>query len=217
MNSEKITPNFPNLTKGSKSEACLSDLKDDNGNAFPSSNDMKNYIRNFYANLYRVPETDTDFNENCIYEFLGEDILNSRLVKDSIIPADVSAELESYIIIEELDTSVAQGNKSALGMDGLSNCFIKKYWEFLRLPLHRYTTACHTSGTLTQNFSAASIKLIAKKGDTSKLKNWHPISLLSCLYKVVSRALNNRLKKMIGFIFSRSQKASLQTDIYKKF
>ena len=91
-------------------------------------------------------------------------------------------------------------------MDGLSNCFIKKYWEFLRLPLHRYTTACHTSGTLTQNFSAASIKLIPKKGDTSKLKNWHPISLLSCLYKVVSRALNNRLKKMIGFIFSRSQK-----------
>jgi hypothetical protein len=88
-------------------------------------------------------------------------------VKDSIIPADVSAELESYITIEELDTSVAQGNKIALGMDGLSNCFIKKNWEFLRLPLHRYTTACHTSGTLTQNFSPASIKLIPKKGDTS--------------------------------------------------
>ncbi len=127
-------------------------------------------------------------------------------MKDSIIPADDSADLESYITLEELDTSVAQGNKSASGMDGLSNCFIKKYWEFLRLPLHRYTTACHTSGTLTQNFSTASIKLIPKKGDTSKLKNWRPISLLSCLYKVVSRALNNRLKKVTGFILSRSQK-----------
>jgi hypothetical protein len=33
-----------------------------------------------------------------------------------------------------------------------------------------------------------------------------PISLLSCLYKVTSRALNNRLKKVRDIIFSRAQK-----------
>jgi hypothetical protein len=30
--------------------------------------------------------------------------------------------------------------------------------------------------------------------------------LLSCLYKVLSRALNNRLKKIRGYVFSRGQK-----------
>jgi hypothetical protein len=33
-----------------------------------------------------------------------------------------------------------------------------------------------------------------------------PISLLSCLYKVASRALNNRLKKVRDIVFSRTQK-----------
>jgi hypothetical protein len=115
-------------------------------------------------------------------------------------------ELETTLSLAELDISANQGNKSASGMDGLSNCFIKRYWEFLRVPLHRYSVFCHNKGTLTQNFSSASIKLIPKKGDASKIKNWRPISLLSCLYKVISRALNNRLKKVTGFIFSRAQK-----------
>jgi hypothetical protein len=63
-----------------------------------------------------------------------------------------------------------------------------------------------TQKKLNPSFRTASIKLIPKKGDTTRLKNWRPISLLSCLYKVTSRALNNRLKVASGFIFSRAQK-----------
>jgi hypothetical protein len=127
INNEKITPNFLNLSKGSKSDASLLDITDDNGNPFNSDVELKEYVRSFYANLYKAPETDRNFNENCIYEFLGEDIVNSRLVQDCIIPAELRQELESPISVEELNISVAQGNKSASGMDGLSNCFIKKY------------------------------------------------------------------------------------------
>jgi hypothetical protein len=206
INSEKITPNFLNLSKGSKSEACLSDLRDDSGREFSSEEEMKNYVRNFYAELYKSPDVDINFNENCIDDFLGEEICNSRLVKDSKVPPNLRQELESNLTLHKLDISANQGNKSACGMDGISNCFIKRYWDLLRIPLHRYSNICHSNGTLTQNFSSASIKLIPKKGDASKIKNWRPINLLSCLYKVISRALNNRLKKVSGFIFSRAQK-----------
>ncbi len=156
--------------------------------------------------MCKRPAADLNFNENCIQEFLGEDILNSRLVQDSVIPAQLANEFESALSLHELDVSAAEGNRSASGMDGLSNCFIKRYWDLLRIPLHRYANTCHRKGKLTQNFSSASIKLIPKKGDATKIKNWRPISLLSCLYKVISRALNNRLKKATGHIFSRAQK-----------
>jgi hypothetical protein len=167
---------------------------------------MKVYVRNFYKNLYQSPPCDVNCNENCINEFLGEEIIQSRLVQDSIIPEQLAREFELPISLVELDILAEQGNKSASGMDRLSNCFIKKYWDLLRIPLHRYAIHCHGTGKLTQNFSTASIKLIPKKGDPSKIKNWRPISLLSCLYKVISRALNNRLKKASGYIFSRAQK-----------
>jgi hypothetical protein len=104
LNNEKITPTFINLCKGSKSEASLSDLKNENGLDFRSEEDTKEYVRDFYKKLYKSPECDSVFSDTCIEDFLGEEILNSR--------------------------------------DGLSNCFIKKYWEFLRVPLHRYTTCC---------------------------------------------------------------------------
>ena len=40
----------------------------------------------------------------------------------------------------------------------------------------------------------------------SNLKNWRPISLLSNLYKIISRALNNRLSTVMDKITSRAQK-----------
>jgi hypothetical protein len=123
------------------------------------------------------------------------EICNNKIVKESKIPTNLARELDLPISIIELDESAKQGNKSAAGMDGLSNCFIKKFWQFLRIPVHRYTTFCINKGSLTHTFRSAKIKIIPKKGDTTKIGNWRPISLLSCLYKVISRALNNRLKK----------------------
>jgi hypothetical protein len=155
LNNEKITPNFVNLSRGSKSESTLSDLRDDSGDPFESDTEMKEYVRNFYKNLYRRPAADLNFNENCIRDFLGEEIVNSRLVQDSIIPAQLSNEFETELSLNDLDISAAEGNRSASGMDGLSNCFIKRFWEFLRIPLFRYARTCHAKGKLTQNFSTA--------------------------------------------------------------
>ncbi len=163
FNNEKITPNFLNLAKGMKSEASLLDLKREDGSDFPTEEERKAYVRDFYRKLYQKPICDNNFNEDCIENFLGEDIINSRLVQDSKIPPDISENFEEPLSIEELDISAAQGNRSASGKDGISNCFIKKYWDYLRIPLHRYTTCCHVKGKLTPNFSSATIKLIPKK------------------------------------------------------
>jgi hypothetical protein len=50
------------------------------------------------------------------------------------------------------------------------------------------------------------VRLVPKKGNKTDIKNWRPISLLSNLYKILSRALNNRLKKFVSRLTSRAQK-----------
>jgi hypothetical protein len=195
LNHEKITPYFVKLSKGSKSEAEMEDICDSDGRPFNTAADRKKYIVNFYANLYKKAEDEPENLQGCIEQFLGAEICNSKIVRESKIPRNLSRELDLPISLNELDESVKQGNKSAAGMDGLSNCFIKKFWHFLRVPVHRYATYCVANGTLTHTFRTAKIRIIPKKGDTTKIGHWRPISLLSCLYKVISRALNNRFKK----------------------
>jgi hypothetical protein len=50
----------------------------------------------------------------------------------------------------------------------------------------------------------------SRAGTTSRavpeLKNWRPISLLSNVYKILSRALNNRLNLIVNRVCSRAQK-----------
>jgi hypothetical protein len=96
--------------------------------------------------------------------------------------------------------------RSAPGLDGLSMEFIRLHWKFLRGPLFKYANCCFEKGILTPNFRAACVRLIPKKGDKGDIKNWRPISLLSNLYKIISRALNERLKKFVSRFTSRAQK-----------
>ena len=74
------------------------------------------------------------------------------------------------------------------------------------MPLLNYTRCVFRNGRLTQSFKTALIKLIPKKGNSADIKKWRPISLLSCLYKIVSRAVNNRLKSVVNRFTSRAQK-----------
>ncbi len=91
-------------------------------------------------------------------------------------------------------------------MDGISNVLLKRYWQFFRVGIHRYALRCFETGRLTDVFRGATVKLIPKKGDLSQLKNWRPISLLSNVYKILSRALNNRLNTIVNRVCSRAQK-----------
>ncbi len=65
---------------------------------------------------------------------------------------------------------------------------------------------CFEKGQLTDNFRSENVKLIPKKGNCSKIKNWRPISLLNCFYKILSRVFAERLKTVIDKITAVGQK-----------
>ena len=144
---------------------------------------------------------------NCVERFLGPEICLNPIVTGSKLNNDEVALFERDFTLEELDKALEGANKkSAAGVDGINNKFLFKYWKWIRVPLKNYSDCCMRKGQLTEPFKSAIIKLIPKKGDCSKIGNWRPISLLSCTYKILSRALNNRLKKVRDKLLSRAQK-----------
>ena len=133
-----------------------------------------------------------------IDDFLGPDIRQHPLVRGSILTAEERENLDRDLNILELDNSLEHANlKSAPGADGYSYGFIKKFWHIYREPLFDCAKKGLDNQTLPGSFLTAQIKLIPKKGDTKKIGNWRPISLLSNFYKIISRAINNRSRKFL--------------------
>jgi hypothetical protein len=73
-------------------------------------------------------------NEEQINAFLGADILNKPEVQNAKLTEAEKIDLDSPLTIEELTKSINKANfKSALGSNGISNKFIKRFWVFFQI------------------------------------------------------------------------------------
>jgi len=195
------------LAKTRSSGKKLRVIKKDDGSPYENSADPTEGIVKYFEDLYKKPIGERNDYANCVSDFLGQQVVNHPVVQGSILTQPEQASLDLPLTKDELDASMEQANfKSAPGIDGISNLFLQKYWEFLGTALFNYATYCYDRGNLTSNFLSASIKLIPKKGELESLKNWRPISLLSNMYKVISRAINNCLNKIVNRVCSHAQK-----------
>jgi hypothetical protein len=205
LNNEKMTPHFLKLAKIKSGTGTLADVKDDNGNPFNTDTERETYIYDHFQDIYGKQMPAVTVND--ILEFLGPVISEHELVLNKKLPEALKNDFEIPLSPAELDCAVNSAKQnSAGGSDGINNKVLKKFWYLFRTPLYEYAKLTPTTGSLTQSFNGASIRLIPKKGDTSKITNWRPISLLNCIYKVISRAVNNRLQKAAPLLLTRAQK-----------
>jgi hypothetical protein len=204
FNDEKITPHFLRMAKTGKSDADLGSVKKEDGTNFSNDTERDSFIVNYYRQLYKKKDDEVPLEPDCIETFLGPDICRSSTVRNSKLTDREKLNLDCDFTVAELDRVMEDINVgTASGPDGVGNGCVKKIWRFIRRPLVNYANHCLTTGRLTENFRTASIKLIPKKGDISKIKNWRPISLLNCSYKIILKAINERLKKIANRVLSR--------------
>jgi hypothetical protein len=202
-----MTPRFLTLCKTNKNSTSLDLIRSDTGEQFASEAARDNHIRDFYRKIYTAPQGNAQLHENCIENFLGAEIANSEIVINSKLTGNESDFFNQALTLHELDMAINNLNgNSAGGLDGIPTKFLKKFWAFIRYPLVTYANFAFDTGTLTQSFNSAGIKLIPKKGDISNLKNWRPISLLNSIFKIIAKAIDARLQKINEIILSRGQK-----------
>ena len=109
-----------------------------------------------------------------------------------------------------------QNNKSP-GNDGLTKEFFVTFWEDIK---DVFLNSCRTAKLkkeLSTSQRQAVIKLIEKKDkDKRFIKNWRPISLLNVDYKIISKALASRLKKVLPNLVSPQQTAYVKNRFIGK-
>jgi exonuclease III len=98
-----------------------------------------------------------------------------------------------------------ENNKSP-GNDGLTKEFYVTFWNKISKPLLDSYNYSLENGKLSASQRQAVITLIDKHGkDRSYLSNWRPISLLNLDYKILTKVLAERIKKILPTIISPSQ------------
>lgn len=63
----------------------------------------------------------------------------------------------------------------------------------------------HRRGKLNKEINATFLALIPKVPNPVELREFKPISLVGCIYKLLAKILANRIKVVMPFIISPSQ------------
>jgi len=92
---------------------------------------------------------------------------------------------------------------------GFNFFFIKKNWDIVSKDIIRALHSFQSIGFIPRGCNASFITLVPKKANPSNLNNFRPISLVGGVYKILSKTLANRLKKVLPSIIDVNQSAFL--------
>ncbi|XP_058749275.1 uncharacterized protein LOC131622266 [Vicia villosa] len=99
---------------------------------------------------------------------------------------------------------IEQGNLEEVGdvkrEDGIGGC-----WGTVGDNITQCVQDFHLKATLPRAFTAAFIALISKVEQPQGLTGFRPICLIGCIYKIISKLLAARLRRVIGKLVSESQ------------
>lgn len=102
-----------------------------------------------------------------------------------------------------------KGDK-APGPDGFTIFFFQKCWDIIKGDLLKVFEEFYYSEEFYNHLNNSFTTFIPKKHNARILKDFHPISLLSSVYKIISKVLTLRLKGVINSIISQPQCAFIQ-------
>jgi hypothetical protein len=102
-------------------------------------------------------------------------------------------------------------NGKSPGSDGYTVDFYKFFWKDIGPFVFRSLFYGYNSGKFSEFQYQSVITCIPKEGkDRQYIGNWRPISLLNTDIKIASAALANRLRPVLPFIISDTQKAFMK-------
>ena len=119
--------------------------------------------------------------------------------------------------VESLESLKTMASNKSLGTDRLPAEFYKVFWNYVKPFLLNALNCSYTNGHLSITQRRGLITLVPKKNKPANLlKNWRPITLLNCDYKIASKSIANRIKQVLPKIINNNQTGSLKIELSGK-
>ena len=197
---EKGTKYFLNLQKSKGKKLELGSLIVE-GSITEDSNKIDKAIESFYKNLYEKGDSNS--------VNVGE--IKSLLKNLSSLDNAKIKMVNNAIGITDLFSTLQSCSDSSPGPDGIPYSLIKLTWKHFGQILLNSWNYAHITGCLTVSHESSYLKLLPKDGkDHTLLKNWRPITLSNCDFKIITKTLAIKLTNGLSEVISPQQTAYIK-------
>lgn len=187
---DKNTKYFHALASSRKRRNCITSVSA-NGIIVDNFADIQKEAVSFFRNI---------FHEDHSYRplFTG---LNFRTLSD-----EQASFLTAPFSRLEIDSAVDSCNaQKAPGPDGFNFRFIKASWEVIKNDIYGIIEDFYHSSCLPKGSNVAFIALIAKCENPEGFKDYRPISMVGCVYKIIAKLLSRRLQGVMNSLIGPHQ------------
>ena len=101
-------------------------------------------------------------------------------------------------------------SEKAPGPDGFPLAFWSFSWDFVKNEVLGFFKEFHEQGRFVKHLNTTFLVLIPKKQTVEDFKDLRPISLVGGLYKILTKVLANRIKRVLDRVISKSQNAFIE-------
>ena len=191
------TPFFHNSVKSRFNRNKLVSLTKEDGSIVYESAEIKEEAISFFRGV---------LNGTHSYPYPGRAYMEQFMNKG--ISRSQSDFLDAPVTSEEVKAAFFNiPPLKAPGPDGFNVFFFRKAWHILGEDLIQAVQSFFISGHMLREINHASITLVPKVPNPSKLSDYMPISCCKTIYKCISKILANRLKTVLPTLIDGAQSA----------
>ena len=195
---EKPTKFFCSLESHNFTSKIIPKIEKEDGKLITDQHEILEEAKHFYQKLYSSRD-----------QSLNQVDLEDELKQYTIPKLNLSESnsLEGQITIDEAAQALkSMKNNRSPGSDGFGADFFKAFWGRLGYFIVRAINYGYEHGELSTTQKEGVITCIPKDNKPRQfLKNYRPISLLNCVYKIASSTIANRLKTVLPKLIHEDQ------------
>ncbi|XP_028102778.1 uncharacterized protein LOC114302018 [Camellia sinensis] len=129
---------------------------------------------------------------------------------NSVQSSSVFHDLEAVFSEDKVRAAVKECNgDKAPGLDGFNLLFFQKLWGSVHHEAMNFLRDFHATNRLPYGINSSFITLVPKTDNPLGLSYYRPISLVGSLYKILSKVLAHRLKRVLPVVIGETQSAFL--------
>jgi len=136
--------------------------------------------------------------------------VNLGSVEFKSLTSEMSRNMIDSFSEEEVKDAVWQcGESKSPGPDGFNFNFIQSCWDMIKSDVMTAVNFFNVTGSFPKGCNASFIALVPKVRHPSSFDQFRPISLVAVIYKIITKILSCRMKKIMPMIIDDCQSAFL--------